>query len=204
MEATPLRPVPSRPAAPVEPAAALLHVRHELPQLAAAAQEALALVELAGLSREDAATQLGIGPGELGARLASARKALRRTVERLPGDGLCERAERLISDRLDGELPPRDAARLDVHLRACERCVTHERRLLQAHDRLVASLPSPAPAPPPAEPLAPPPLRVVGEEVAAAAPAVVGRAELAFWYALWALAAVAVVLVALLGAAGVF
>ena len=38
------------------------------------------------------------------ARLARARKALRRTLAALPGSGWCERAERLISDRIDGAL----------------------------------------------------------------------------------------------------
>jgi hypothetical protein len=201
MEATPLRPVPSRPAAPVDPAIALPHLEARLPQLPPPDREALALIELAGWSRAATAAHLGVEAGELARLLASARKALRQTLERLPGDGLCERAERLISDRLDGELPPRPAAFLDVHLRSCERCVTHERRLLQAHDQLVASLPAPA-LPVAAEPLPPPPLRVVVEDAPAPAAAGFPRLELRFWYALWSLAALAVVLVALLGAAG--
>ncbi len=199
MEATPLRPVPARPVAPVEPALAFQHVGERLPRLAPAERDALALVGLAGWSRADAAAQLGIAPAELARRLASARKALRQTLERLPGDGLCKRAERLISDRWDGDLDSRSAARLDAHLRSCDRCVIHERRLLQAHDQLVTSL---APPPPPAVPAVRPPLRVVDERAEAAAPAAIGRAELRLWYVLWALAALAVVLVAVLGAAG--
>jgi hypothetical protein len=71
----------------------------------------------------------------------------------LPGSGWCERAEELISNRLDEPLADRDARRLDVHLRNCARCVEHERRLVQATDALVVGLggrPSPvsgAPAP---------------------------------------------------------
>ena len=74
---------------------------------------------------------------ELGALLAGARKELRRTITPLGGSGWCERAEGLISDRLDGELGAPDAGRLDVHLRNCPRCVEHERRLVQATDALV-------------------------------------------------------------------
>ena len=70
MEATPLRPVPARPAAPVEPALALQHVGERLPRLAPAERDALALVGLAGWSRADAAAQLGIAPAELARRLA--------------------------------------------------------------------------------------------------------------------------------------
>ena len=60
----------------------------------------------------------------------------------LPGSGWCERAERLISDRLDGALDTRDEARLDVHLRNCPRCVEHERRLVQATDALLGGSPA--------------------------------------------------------------
>jgi Putative zinc-finger/Sigma-70, region 4 len=198
MEATPLRPVPASPAVPVEPALALRHLGELLPLLSPGERDALAFVALAGRSRADAAAELGIAPGELARRLASARKALRQTLERLPGDGLCERAERLISDRLDDVLDTRGATLLDAHLRSCERCVTHERRLGQAHDRLVAGLAPPAPA----VAVDRPPLRVVQEAPPQAAPATIGRPELLVWYALWTLSALAVVLVALLGAAG--
>jgi len=74
-------------------------------------------------------------------------------VVTLGGSGWCERAEGLISDRLDGVLADTDVRRLDVHLRNCGRCVEHERRLVQATDALVIGLggrPAPvagAPAP---------------------------------------------------------
>ena len=64
-----------------------------------------------------------------------ARTALRRSVRPLEGSGWCRQAEALVSDRLDGALDEAGAARLDVHLRNCPRCVEHERRLIQAPER---------------------------------------------------------------------
>ena len=148
MEGTPLRSVPARPAGPVGRPQALAVVEARLPDLAPAARRALALVSLVGVSREQTARELGVSPPELSRLLASARKALRRTLEPLPAGGWCERAERLISDRLDGEPAARSARRLDAHLPACERCQTHERRLVQAHDELVAALDSARPVVP--------------------------------------------------------
>ena len=72
--------------------------------------------------------------------LAAARKELRQTLSPLSGSGWCERAEGLISDRLDGAVGERDGRRLDVHLRNCPRCVEHERRLVQATDALLAGI----------------------------------------------------------------
>src|SRR4051812_35192172 len=72
-----------------------------------------------------------------GQLLYEARKALRRSIFPLSASGWCERAERLLSDRIDGALVPPGPARLDVHLRNCERCVDHERRLSQAREKLV-------------------------------------------------------------------
>jgi hypothetical protein len=140
----------------MEPAEALAHVVLGLPELDRQAAEALALVALVGRSRADAAAEVGVRPAELADLLTRARKALRRTLEPLPADGWCERAERLISDRLDGELTPRGGARLDAHLRSCERCVTHERRLIQAHNELIHGVAAPVPGAVP-----PPELRVV-------------------------------------------
>jgi hypothetical protein len=139
MEGTPLRSLPGRPAGPVDPAQALEHVAERLPALGSRAQRALALVELAGTPREHAAKELGIEPAAFSAALAAGRKALRRTLVALPADGWCERAERLISDRLDGDLTSSGAARVDAHLRACDRCVTHEHTLAQAQALLVES-----------------------------------------------------------------
>jgi hypothetical protein len=137
MEHAPLRPVPARPAGPVDPAAALREVGGWLPTLSPLAARALALVVLCERPRAWVADSLGVSEGELGELLAEARKELRQTIVVLGGSGWCERAERLISDRLDAALTDRDVRRLDVHLRNCPRCVEHERRLVQAPDALV-------------------------------------------------------------------
>jgi Putative zinc-finger len=150
MQPAHLRPVPSRLAAPGEPGPAASHVAASLPGVSEGHARALSLMALAGRTREEAAAETGASPEELSASLAAARKALRRTLGPLSGSGWCERAERLISDRLDGELGDRDAARLDVHLRNCPRCVEHERKLVQATDALVASFAGAAVEPAPA------------------------------------------------------
>ncbi len=140
MERAPLRPVPARPAGPVDPAAAIREVGAVLPALRPLEARAFALVALADRPRPQVAEVLGIDERELGPLLAAARKELRQTITPLAGSGWCERAEGLISDRLDGALPERDARRLDVHLRNCPRCVEHERRLVQATDALLAGV----------------------------------------------------------------
>jgi hypothetical protein len=155
MERAPLRPVPARPAGPVDPAAAIQEVGAALPALTPLETRAFALVALADRPRPQVAELLGIDPQEVGALLAAARKELRQTITPLSGSGWCERAEGLISDRLDGAVPERDARRLDVHLRNCPRCVEHERRLVQATDALLAGVaplaPRPGPVAPPTE-----------------------------------------------------
>jgi hypothetical protein len=118
-----------------------------VPSLAEPDRTALALVALAGRPRGQVALRLGISGPALAERLALARKQLRRSVAALGGSGWCEHAERLISDRLDGELADGDEKRLDVHLRNCPRCVEHERRLVQATDALLGGSPA-APAAP--------------------------------------------------------
>ena len=138
MERASLRPVPHRPAGPVEPAEALAHVEATLPDLDEAARRALALVDLVGRTRPQLLAETEIGEAELAEALARARKALRRAAFPLPGSGWCERAERLLSDELDGELADPGPRRLAAHLANCERCVEHERRLWQARDQLVA------------------------------------------------------------------
>lgn len=147
MEHAPLRPVPTRPRGPVHPASAAGAVAAALPELDACEARALALVALGGRPRPEVAGALGISADELGEALASGRKALRRSLQPLTASGWCERAERLISDRLDGELDEPGAARLDVHLRNCPRCVEHERRLVQAADALMAEAAGGRPAP---------------------------------------------------------
>jgi hypothetical protein len=172
MEHAPLRPVPARPAGPVDPATAVREVGSWLPGLDPAAARALALVVLAERPRVEVARLLDVSEDELGALLASARKELRQTMVTLGGSGWCERAEGLISDRLDGPLAGTDARRLDVHLRNCGRCVEHERRLVQATDALVLGLGGrPAPvAGAPAPLVEAPQADDGGEETAQAAP----------------------------------
>ena len=150
MERAPLRPVPARPAGPVDPAAAVREVAAALPALEPLEVRALALVALADRPRPEVAELLDIEEQELGPLLAAARKELRQTLTPLSGSGWCERAEGLISDRLDGVVGEPGRRRLDVHLRNCPRCVEHERRLVQATDALLAGIAParPIPAPP--------------------------------------------------------
>jgi hypothetical protein len=153
MERASLRPVPHRPSAPVEPAEALAHVEATLPALDEAARQALALVELVGRTRPELRAEMGIAAPELAEALARARKALRRAAFPLPGSGWCERAERLLSDELDGELADPGPRRLAAHLANCDRCVEHERRLWQARDQLVTGFEASRSAPTAAEPV---------------------------------------------------
>jgi anti-sigma factor RsiW len=88
---------------------------------------------------------LELSADDFSLELARGRKELRRSLVPLPGSGWCERAELLISDRLDGAIDEIGTARLNVHLKNCPRCVEHERRLVQAIDALVGE---PAPAAP--------------------------------------------------------
>jgi Putative zinc-finger len=221
MEHAPLRPVPTRPAGPVDPAAAIREVGSALPALEPLEVRALALVALADRPRPEVADVLGVEERELGALLAAARKELRQTIVPLRGGGWCERAEGLISDRLDGAMRAADTRRLDVHLRNCSRCVEHERRLVQATDALLAgvvpgpSRPAPAPAPaalvpvdearsaaapPPAAEPAPPaaePAAPAADQIAAAAEVLVTartRRQLAAAVTWNAMVAVAVIL----------
>ena len=72
--------------------------------------------------------------------LATARKSLRRTRAELPSGGRCERAERALSDRLDGATSAMDERFLDAHLTRCARCRTHELELTAALEELRAEL----------------------------------------------------------------
>ena len=137
MERATLRPVPLRPVGPVDPADAVAHVLESLPDLREDAARALALIEIAGRTRDKAVDEMQIQAEALAELLYVSRKALRRSMFPLSASGWCERAERLLSDRIDGVLVPPGPARLDVHLRNCERCVDHERRLAQAREKLV-------------------------------------------------------------------
>ena len=137
MEQATLRPVPLRPVGPVDPADAFAHVARALPGLSEDAARALSLIEIAGRTRDKAVDEMQVPAEVLGELLYVARKSLRRSIFPLSASGWCERAERLLSERIDGVLVPPGPARLDVHLRNCERCVEHERRLSQAREKLV-------------------------------------------------------------------
>jgi predicted DNA-binding protein (UPF0251 family) len=137
VEQATLRPVPLRPVGPVDPSEAFAHVAVALPDLEEDAARALSLIEIAGRTRDKAVEEMEISADALAQLLYSARKALRRSVFPLSASGWCERAELLLSDRIDGVLGPPGPARLDVHLRNCERCVDHERKLSQARETLV-------------------------------------------------------------------
>jgi hypothetical protein len=138
MERASLRPVPQRPSGPVDPAEALAHVQSTLPGLDDDARQALSLVDLVGRTRPEVCAEISVSETDLAEALARARKALRRAAAPLPGSGWCERAERLLSDELDGALADPGPRRLAAHLANCDRCVEHERRLWQARDQLVA------------------------------------------------------------------
>lgn len=164
MQRAPLRPLPARPRGPVEPDEALSRVRARLPALDEPAVTTLALVAIAGRPRADVAAERGESEEELATNLARARKALRRDVAPLPGSGWCERAERIISDRIDGVAAARDTRILAVHLPNCDRCAEHERRLVQAQDALVDEL-AEALEQAPSVPAVAPALHVVSEAV---------------------------------------
>jgi hypothetical protein len=112
-------------------------VLRALPDLSEDSARALSLIEIAGRTRDKALEEMEVPADALAELLYAARKALRRSIFPLSASGWCERAERLMSDRIDSVLVPPGPARLDVHLRNCERCVQHERRLSQARETLV-------------------------------------------------------------------
>lgn len=159
-----LHPVPSRPPGPVDPAEARAFVAASLPSVDEASVSAFSLVVLSGMPRSAVP---GLSPAEVSLALTRARKEVRRAAWPLPGSGWCERAERLISDRLDDCLG--DPRLLDAHLGNCERCVEHERRVVQAQDGLVASFVSVQPgfSSSPVAVSEPPALKVIEDPVAA-------------------------------------
>ena len=136
---------------PVHGDGAEQHVFAALPDLDAIPRRGLALT-LAGVPRAGIASELGLAGAELSAALATARKSLRRTRAELPSGGRCERAERALSDRLDGATSAMDERFLEAHLTRCARCRTHELELTAALEELRAELAAqtkPVEAPPP-------------------------------------------------------
>jgi hypothetical protein len=130
------------------------HVFDALPELDAVPRRALALATLADVSRAGIASEIGLAGPELSSALTGARKALRRTRAELGSGGRCERAERALSDRLDGALSSADERFLEAHLARCARCRTHDTELAAALAELRAGFAEPepvAPAPAPAD-----------------------------------------------------
>jgi hypothetical protein len=113
-----------------------------LPELEAVPRRGLALA-LAGVPRAGIASELGLSGAALSAELATGRKALRRTRVELASGGRCERAERALSDRVDGVLSEMDERFLDAHLGRCKRCRTHEAELTAALKELQAAFDAP-------------------------------------------------------------
>lgn len=107
---------------------------------------ALALVDLADRSLEDAAGDLAIGKPELRAALTTARTSLRRARRALAGGGRCLRARRLLSDSLDEGLGETESALLRAHLANCLRCPEHEELLSEELEALYGRFRRPAPA----------------------------------------------------------
>jgi hypothetical protein len=206
MEGMLLRSLPARLPGPVDPVHAVALVERMLPGLGPGARRALALVDLGARPRAEAAEELGVAEPELSRLLAWGRKALRRRVAELPAGGWCERAERLIYDRMDGVLTPAGEARLEAHLPGCERCATHEQRLVQAHDLLVDAYLAAHPATPTVAAVPAAELRVV--EPPAEAVDVTSRSAVSprVWHMAFVLAvllALAAVVLAVLGATGI-
>ena len=146
MERAPLRPIPVRPAGPVHPLAATRALGAAIPELSPRQADAVALVALAGRSRPrrppSSASERRSSPmrSRAGARRCA---ALCSRSARAAGASAPSGSSRTGSTASSSE---RGAARLDVHLRNCPRCVEHERRLVQATDALVARAAGAAPS----------------------------------------------------------
>src|SRR5215212_5051958 len=80
VEQATLRPVPLRPAGPVDPAEAFAHVRAALPDLGEDAARALSLIEIAGRTRDKTVAEREVTAEALADLLYAARKALRRSI----------------------------------------------------------------------------------------------------------------------------
>lgn len=129
------------------------HVFGALPELPAVERRVLALIELSAASVAEAAADLGIEQEAARAAAATARKALRRERAALASGSRCERAERLLSDRLDAPLERLDRKWLEIHMARCSRCIEHEALLDQARTELRVTFAAPdakqlPPAPP--------------------------------------------------------
>lgn len=129
------------------------HVFASLPELPAVERRVLALLELTDAGRAAAAADTGLDDTALRFAAKRARKALRRGSAPLSAGARCERAELLVSDRLDAPLARQERKWLEIHQARCPRCTEHATLLATAREDLRASFtaePPPAPAPPPA------------------------------------------------------
>ena len=133
------------------------HVFAALPELGAVERRALAIVELTGAARDEAASDTALDAEALAVALAAGRRALRRTRAPLASGARCDRSERLLSDRLDTTLDRHARKWLEIHLARCPRCDEHERLLAAARAELHAGFSSEPPAPPTLPPAAEPP-----------------------------------------------
>lgn len=112
------------------------HVFGLLGDLPAVERRVLALLELADVDRAGAARDAGLDEQALSAAAARARKALRRTRKPLVSGARCDRAEVLLSDRLDIGLDRHARKWLEIHLARCPRCAEHEALLAEAREEL--------------------------------------------------------------------
>jgi hypothetical protein len=130
------------------------HVFDLVADLPAIERRVLALLELAGADRDAAARDTGLDEDALRTAAASARRALRRTRKPLVSGARCDRAELLISDRLDTTLDRHARKWLEIHVARCPRCEEHETLLAEAREELRTTFLSepkalpPAPEPP--------------------------------------------------------
>jgi hypothetical protein len=126
------------------------HVFELLPDLAAVERRVLALLELADADRAAAAAETGLDETALRFAAKRARKALRRTGAPLSAGARCERAELMVSDRLDAPLRREDRKWLEIHLARCPRCEEHATLLAAARTDLRATFVAEPPQLPPA------------------------------------------------------
>ncbi|MFL5846569.1 MAG: zf-HC2 domain-containing protein [Solirubrobacteraceae bacterium] len=126
------------------------HVFGLLPDLPAIERRVLALLELADADRASAAVETGLDDTALRFAAKRARKALRRDTAPLAAGARCERAELLLSDRLDAPLARQERKWLEIHLARCPRCEQHETLLATARADLLATFLAEPPALPPA------------------------------------------------------
>ena len=101
-------------------------LRRAIEQLPPAQRSALVMRELEGRSYADMAATLQISVSALETLLFRARRTLR---EQLGEQLSCHDATAAIARQLEGRLPNDERRALRAHLRSCDECATHARRL---------------------------------------------------------------------------